>query len=114
MSEPLGWAMIRCAEWPRAARRNNRGGEKIMRKVTKEEIDALVAAATFTDTKLGQKTTVVCMTLPNGFELIESSGCVCAENYDHALGVDICKRRIVDKLWFVEGYRLQCDIAAGR
>jgi hypothetical protein len=85
-----------------------------MRKVTKEEIDALVSASTFTDTKLGQKTTVVCMTLPNGFELIESSGCVCAENYDHALGVDICKRRIVDKLWFVEGYRLQCDIAAGR
>ena len=49
-----------------------------MRNVPKEEIDALVEAATFTDTKLGKKTTVVCMTLPNGFELIESSGCVCA------------------------------------
>ena len=85
-----------------------------MRKVTEEEIDALVASATFTDTKLGQKTTVVCMTLPNGFELVESSDCVCARNYDHASGVDSCKRRLVDRLWYLEWYRLQCDIAAGR
>ena len=85
-----------------------------MRKITPAEIAALYEGSTFTDMKMGAKTTVVCMTLPNGFELVESSDCVCARNYDHASGVDSCKRRLVDRLWYLEWYRLQCDIAAGR
>ncbi len=78
------------------------------RTITKDQIDALLAASTFTDTKLGEKTTVVCAKLPNGFEVIESSGCVDPANYNHELGVQTCKRRIVDKVWMLEGYRLQC------
>lgn len=83
-------------------------------RVTKEHIDHLIAASTITDTKLGAKTTVVCCKLPNGFELIESSGCVDPANYDHALGVSTCKRRLVDKLWMLEGYALAEVLHNGR
>lgn len=80
-------------------------------RITKEHIDGLLAASTWTDTKMGDKTTVVCLRLPNGFEVIESSGCVDPANYDHALGVTICRRRITDKVWLLEGYRLACLMA---
>jgi len=75
-------------------------------RVTNDQIDAIMAAAVWTDTKLGEKTTVVCCKLPNGFEAIESSGCVDPANYDHGLGVSICRKRIVDQLWKLEGYAL--------
>jgi len=80
-------------------------------KIEKSAIDALIEASTFTDTKMGEKTTVVCAKLPNGFEVVETSGCVDPENYDHELGVSICKKRLVDRLWMLEGYRLQCEQA---
>lgn len=80
--------------------------------ITKEQIDALLARCVFKDQRIGNKTTVVCAILPNGFEIIESSGCVDPANYDHALGVATCKRRLVDRLWLLEGYRLQCELGA--
>lgn len=76
--------------------------------ITKEQVDDLLARAEYSDTKMGTKTTVVCCKLPNGWEMIESSGCVDPANYDHTLGVEICKRRLVDRVWMLEGYRLQC------
>lgn len=79
-------------------------------RITKEQIDGLLANSRWSDTKMGAKTTVVHLTLPNGFEIIESSGCVDPANYDHKLGVEICRRRIVDKIWLLEGYRLACQI----
>ena len=75
-------------------------------RVTQAQIDALIAASTWTDAKMGEKTTVVCCKLPNGFEVIESSGCVDPTNYDHKLGVEICRKRIVDRIWMLEGYAL--------
>jgi hypothetical protein len=80
-------------------------------RITKEHIEGLLAASTWHDTKMGDKTTVVCLRLPNGFEVIESSGCVDPANYDHAMGVTICRRRITDKVWLLEGYRLTCLVA---
>lgn len=81
--------------------------------VTQERIDALFAAATFEDAKMGKKTTVVVMTLPNGFELVESSACVSPDNYDHAVGVEICKRQLKNAIWAYEGYLLQSQHARG-
>lgn len=75
-------------------------------RITKEHIERLLEASLWSDVRLGVKTTVVCCTLPNGFEVIESSGCVDPANYDHDLGVRICKKRIVDKIWMLEGYAL--------
>ena len=80
-------------------------------RITKEHIDDLLSRSDWSDIKIGNKTTVVCLTLPNGFEVIESSGCVDPTNYDHVLGVEICKKRIIDQVWKLEGYALAHDLA---
>jgi len=81
--------------------------------ITKDQIDDLISKSVRTDTKMGEKTTVVCLRLPNGFEVIESSGCVDPANYNHQLGVQTCMRRIIDKVWLLEGYHLQAEVAKG-
>ena len=82
----------------------------IVTSITIDHINALIAKSLVTSVKLGRKTTVVHMTLPNGFELVETSGCVDPSNYDHDLGIKTCMKRIVDKVWLLEGYRLQCEL----
>ena len=81
-----------------------------MNTVTKEQIEAVMAASIFNEARIGHKTTVVCCTLPNGFEVTESSACVDPANYDQEIGVKICKERIADHVWKLEGYRLQCEL----
>ena len=75
--------------------------------VPKDVIDDLIARSEITVKTLFGKTTVVAMKLPNGFVLVESSSCVDPLNYDEAIGVQICKQRLENKLWELEGYRLQ-------
>lgn len=99
-------ALLRSPKFPLPVKRHP--------SITKDQIDALLAASTFEDTKLGRKTTVVVCILPNGFEVIESSGCVDPANYNHDLGVQTCKRRIIDRVWQLEGYRLQAKIFEAR
>jgi len=57
--------------------------------------------------KLGDKTTVVRVVLANDFEIIESSACVDAENYDHNLGRDLAYKRAKDQVWKLLGFLLQ-------
>lgn len=61
-------------------------------------------------TTIGDKTTVVRAVLRNGFELVESSSCVSAENYDQELGASICLEKIRDKVWFLLGFLLQTAV----
>jgi hypothetical protein len=60
---------------------------------------------------LGDRTTVVIATLVNGFELVESSSCVSAENYNVDLGTDICKSKIKDKVWLLLGFLLKSAVS---
>lgn len=83
-----------------------------MNTITKEQIEAIMEASTFEVSTAGKKTTVVCATLPNGFEITESSACVDPANYDVDTGVKICKERIINRVWQLEGYCLQCDLGA--
>jgi len=65
---------------------------------------------------MGDKCTVVRAVLRNGFEIVESSACVSAENYDEKLGAEICLNKIKDKVWFLLGFLLQtavCGISSG-
>lgn len=64
---------------------------------------------TWTQT-MGDKTTVVRAMLRNGFEIMESSACVSAENYDEKLGREICLGKIKDKVWFLLGFLLQTAV----
>ena len=59
---------------------------------------------------MGGKTTVVRAILRNGFEVVESSACVSAENYDEALGAKICMEHIKDKVWMLLGFLLQTAV----
>lgn len=76
-------------------------------KVTPQQIQEIMDACTVESARLGDKTTVVSATLPNGFVIVESSSCVDPVNYDHEIGVEICLKRIEDKIWELEGYLLQ-------
>lgn len=95
MSAPnLGilWAEILSAEKPR---------------LSPEYIDAVVEASEVFVTKLGTKTTVIQLVMPNGFAITTHSSCVDPANYDEALGVKYALQRAKDKVWELEGYRLQ-------
>ena len=48
--------------------------------------------------------------LRNGFEIVESSACVSAENYDETMGHAICMSKIKDKVWFLLGFLLQTAV----
>lgn len=85
-----------------------------MNKVTQEMVDELMGAAEIQTMRLGHKTTVMVAILPNGFEITESSSCVDPANYDEAIGANICRGRIMEKVWELTGYRLQCAIAEGK
>ena len=59
---------------------------------------------------MGNKTTVVRAILRNGFEIVESSSCVSAENYDEVLGTKICMEHIKNKVWMLLGFLLQTAV----
>ncbi|MED3976137.1 Gp49 family protein [Priestia megaterium] len=74
-------------------------------KITKEYIENLMSQSEFQVTKMFDKTTVVACRLPNGFTIVESAGCIDPANYDIDLGVCICKKRIENRLYELEGYK---------
>lgn len=76
--------------------------------VSQQMVDDLILE-TWTTT-LGDKTTVVRAMLRNGFEIVESSACVSAENYDETMGRAICMEKIKDKVWFLLGFLLQTAV----
>lgn len=80
--------------------------------VTQEQVDGIIAASTIVVSKLGTKTTLVFATLPCGFVIVESGSCVDPANYSEEIGTRLCMERIKNKVWELEGYRLQCTVAA--
>lgn len=79
-------------------------------KVTKKDIDKILANTFVKVEKYGDKTTVLMATLPNGFVIVESSSCVDPVNFDMSIGEQICMDKLVDKIWELEGYRLQSEL----
>lgn len=75
-----------------------------MPKITPDHIQQLVAASVIHVQKIGEKTCVVCLTLPNGFEITSTASCVDPDDYDEEVGRKIALKRIEDKLWMLEGY----------
>lgn len=79
-------------------------------KITEKMIDDILADSEFDVKTIFDKCTVVTCKLPNGFVITESSACVSPENYDEEMGFEICIGKITDKLWELEGYRLQDEL----
>lgn len=78
--------------------------------VTKEQIDKILSETFIKVEKYGDKTTVLMATLPNGFVIVESSSCVDPENFDMKIGEQICMEHLENKIWELEGYKLQCEM----
>ncbi|USK61330.1 Gp49 family protein [Peribacillus asahii] len=79
--------------------------------VTPAQINAILDDSVVeVQTVLGKCTVVTCQ-LPNGFIIVESSACVDPANYDEKLGAEICLKRIENKVWELEGYKLQSELA---
>ena len=78
--------------------------------VTQKQIDDILHVATKNENIIFEKCLVVTIQLPNGFIIVESSACVDKANFDATIGREICYYRIKNKLWELEGYKLQCKI----
>ena len=76
--------------------------------ISQEMVDGFIDS--WETTTMGGKNTVVRAVLVNGFEIVESSACVSAENYDERLGEQICLKKIKDKVWFLLGFLLQTAV----
>ena len=49
--------------------------------------------------------TIVALNLPNGYTIVESSGCIDPSEYSHEIGVSLCRKALERKVWQLEGYR---------
>jgi len=79
--------------------------------ITQEQITNIMENSKIEVITMGLKTTVVSVTLPNGFVIVDSSSCVDAVNYDEEMGKEIVLKRIENKVWELEGYKLQCEMS---
>lgn len=75
--------------------------------LTHYDIDRMIDASEVNVQTIGEKTTLVRVVLPTGFELVEASSCVDPENYDEQVGAEICMEKIKDRLWNLMGFTLQ-------
>lgn len=75
--------------------------------VTQSQVDAIIRGSKISTQTFFEKCLVVIVKLPNGFILSESSGCVDPKNFSVKVGYENCIERIKNKIWELEGYRLQ-------
>lgn len=78
------------------------------RALTEADIEGSIVTEQAYD--LGRKTTAVVLTLANGFEVVGTSACVCPENYNREVGKVYARKRAIDKVWELEGYKLQSSL----
>lgn len=78
--------------------------------VKKEDIDSILSQTLISVEKYGDKTTILKATLPNGFVVVESSSCVDPKNFNMSIGEQICMKKLEDKIWELEGYKLQNEL----
>ena len=76
-------------------------------KITQQDVENSITKEEYM--KMGRKTTICLLTLKNGYELTGVSGCVDPANFDIELGKKYSRENAVNKIWQLEGYRLQCQ-----
>lgn len=78
--------------------------------VTLEHIEEIYEQSEKHIQVLWNKCIVMAVQLENGFTIVVHSACVDPKNFDEQIGIDICKEKVIDKLWELEGYKLQCKL----
>lgn len=82
--------------------------------VTKRQIEDIMAHSEYeVFHKVFGKQCLVVAKLPNGFTVVGESACVDPSNYDEEIGEELAKQRIEERLWELEGYKLQCNLKGG-
>ncbi len=77
------------------------------------DIDAIIINETFTI--MPSKKAMICeLTLASGFTVRGESACVSVTNFDEGIGQKISRENARNKVWQLEGYRLQCDLARAK
>ena len=56
------------------------------------------------------KQCIVVALLPNGFTIVGESACIDPNNYVDTIGESIARKRIEEKVWELEGYKLQNEL----
>lgn len=72
-------------------------------KITPSVVDKFVSIS---DVRRCGNHTVVVANVDNGMQLIQSSACVDADNYDELIGTDLAMKKVKDQLWFGLGFLL--------
>lgn len=49
--------------------------------------------------------TIMAWKLPNGYTIVESSGCIDPSEYSREIGAQSCREALKRKVWQLEGYR---------
>lgn len=81
--------------------------------VTQEQIDDIISKSDIeVFHQVFGKQCLVVAKLPNGFTVVGESACVDPANYVDEIGEKIAMERVKSKIWELEGYKLQCEIAA--
>ena len=73
-------------------------------KIPEEKIEKIIAESEYEIWEPFEGITIMAMRLPNGYVIVESSGCVDPAEYDRELGVFYCKEALKRKVWQLEGY----------
>ena len=80
--------------------------------VTKAQVDEILNNSEFeVFHKVFGKQCLVVAKLPNGFTVVGESACVDPSNYDEEIGFNIAKSRIENRIWELEGYKLQNSLS---
>jgi len=58
--------------------------------------------------------TVCILVLKSGFIVAGHSAPVSPANFDAELGRELARRKAINKIWPLEGYRLKCELAAAK
>lgn len=75
--------------------------------LTQNDIDRMIDASEVNVQTIGEKTTLVRVVMPTGFEMVEASACVDPANYSEEYGAEICMEKVRDRLWNLMGFTLQ-------
>lgn len=74
--------------------------------VSQEHMNGLLSKIIYEYSTHLNKCTIVSGRLPNGFIITDSHTCRDQDSYDIKLGFEICRNRIEEKAWELEGYLL--------
>jgi hypothetical protein len=75
-------------------------------RLNPEHIDAMIKSEQYHVFE-GTTTTVCCLNLVNGFNVVGTSAAASPENFDKAIGEKIARENARNKIWELEGYLLR-------